>query len=149
MTRVRIDENGIAIAKEGYDVDTAPLAKMNFSPQFVAMRLAMKGMVTVANYTGYMDAYYKRAIVTFPSAFPKPPLVLAAGQMADGGVDMTPIVGTFASDQSGIAGHEPIYQIITSTTGFELYVIKSSWANQALARPANWRYWVFRNTVED
>lgn len=148
MTRVRIDETGIAIAKAGYDVDTAPLNKMNFSPAFVAMQLVLKGIVTVANYTGYMDSYYKRATVTFPSAFAKPPIVMAAGQFADGSVDITNIVGTFASDSSGIAGNEPVYQIITSTTGFELYVNKSSYF-QNPARPADWRYWVFRNTVED
>lgn len=150
MTRVRIDANGVAIAKAGYDVDTAPLSKMNFSPLFVSMQLVSKGIVTVADYSGFMSAYYRRAIVTFASAFSKPPIVLAAGQMADGAVDITNIVGTFASDQNNISGHEPIYQIITSITQFELYVNKTTWANTSPgARPADWRYWVFRNTVED
>ncbi|RWE78801.1 hypothetical protein [Mesorhizobium sp.] len=148
MTRVRIDENGIAIAKPSYDVDTAPLSKMSFSPQFVAMQLVMKGLVTVADYSGYMSGSYRRAVVTFPMPFLKPPIVLAAGQFADGGVDITAITGAYASDQNNVAGYEPIYQTVISTTGFELYVIKASWA-QNPTRPLDWRYWVFRNTLED
>ena len=148
MTRVRIDKNGIAIAKEGYDVDTAPLSKIQFSPLYVSMQLLVKGIVTVANYTGYMDDLYRRAIVTFPAALAKPPIVMVAGQNGDGTTDQTTIVGTAASDQSGKAWYEPVYQIITSTTQFELYVNKSVWGGNS-SRTLDWRYWVFRNTVED
>ncbi|RAZ75846.1 hypothetical protein [Mesorhizobium atlanticum] len=148
MTRVRIDKNGIAIAKEGYDVDTAPLSKMQFSPLFGAMRLAMKGMVTVADYSGYMSDIYRRAIVVFPTAFPKPPIVMVAGQRSDGSTDQTVLLGTAASDQSNRAWHEPVYQIVTSTTQFEFYLDKSTWGNNP-SRTLNWRYWVFRNTIED
>lgn len=146
MTRVRFNKDGIAIAKPGYDVDIAPLSKMQFSPLYTSMRLAIKGVVTVADYTGYMGDRYKRAIVTFATAFSKPPIVMAAGQISGGGVDMTNITGTAASDSSGMAWHEPIYQIVTSTTQFELYVNKN-WGGSG--RTTSWRYWVFRNTVED
>lgn len=150
MTRVRIDQNGIAIAKPGFDVDSAPLAKMNFSPLFVSMQLIMKGKVTVADYSGYMADTYKRAIVTYPQVFTKPPLVLAAGQRSDGGVDLTNIVITVASNQNGFAQHLPAYQLVMMVNGFELYVNKVADYNTAPGtRPSDWRYWVFRNTLED
>ena len=119
MTRVRIDGNGISIAKAGYDVDTAPIGKMNFSPLFSAMQVLLKGSVTVAGYSGYLSDRYKRAAVTFPTALSKPPIVMVAGQNSDGSTDQTCWAYSFASDASGRAWNLPVYQTVTSTTGFE------------------------------
>ncbi|RVC71284.1 hypothetical protein EN759_00270 [Mesorhizobium sp. M00.F.Ca.ET.038.03.1.1] len=141
-----MSKDGIVIAKAGYDVDTAPLSKIQFSPQFIALRLALKGLVTVADYTGFMDDRYRRAIVVFDNAFPKPPLVMVAGQRSDGSTDQTNALLSIGSDQSNRAWHEPVYQIVTSATQFELYVNKVSTNN---SRTLNWRYWVFRNSIED
>lgn len=146
MPRARINKNGIAIAKAGYDVDTASIENMAFSPQFGMMRLAMTGTVDVVDFTGYMSDMYRRAIVVFPTAAPRPPLVMVCGLFADGSTDQTVAVVRVASDQSGRAWQKPAYEIRTTATQFELYVNKEG--SPLPTRPTTWRYWVFHNTLD-
>ncbi|TGT64103.1 MULTISPECIES: hypothetical protein [unclassified Mesorhizobium] len=148
MPRARISAQGLEIAKQGYDVDTAAPENMAFDKNYVALRLAYTGVLTVVNFSGFMSDKYRQAIFVFPTPFLKPPLCMVAGQRSDGATDQTTFLGIAASDQSNMAWHEPVYQIITTTTQMELYVSKTSWGNNA-SRTVNWRYWVFRNTLED
>lgn len=146
MPRARLSRSGIDIAKAGHDVDTATIENMQFSSSMVAMRLALTGIVTVGSYTGDMSDLYWRGQVSFPTAFPRPPVVMAAGLYSDGSTDQTPIAVISASDQSQRAWVHPIYSIVTKTTGFDLYVTRpgTSFGD----RPLNWRYFVFHNTLD-
>lgn len=145
MPRARLSTDGIDIAKPGYDVDTASIENMQFSSSLVAMRLALTGIVSVANFTGYMDDRYRRGQVTFGTPFVRPPIVMVAGLYPDGSTDQSPIVLRTVSDQQGRAWGLPVYQITVSTTGFDLFVTKDSWAGN---RPTDWRYFVFQNTLD-
>lgn len=147
MPRARLSSAGIDIAKVGHNVDTATIENMQFSSSMVAMRLALTGVVTVSDYSGDMSDIYRRGQVTFPSAFSNPPIVMVAGLNSDGSTDQTPIVIREFSDQSNRGWVQPIYSIVTKTTGFDLFVIKPGPGNWAGNRPLNWRYFVFQNTL--
>lgn len=147
MPRARISKDGIEIAKSGYDVDTASIGDMLFSSQFTALQLELTGTVSVAGFSGYMSTQYWKGSVTFPSAFPKPPLVMVAGQLGGGVTDQTAAAITEFSDQAATAWIRPIYEIVVTTTGFELYVVNGT--GDSGSRPTSWKYWVFRQTLED
>lgn len=146
MPRARLSVNGPELAMEGYDVDTAPLEKMLFSPAYVAMRVAKTGVVTPGSYTGDMDDYYKRSVVEFDNAFPAPPIVLVAGINIDGSTDQSPVVYSVTSGQNGWARSLPLYEIRTFTSRFELYVLAAR--SNIRTPPSDWRYWVFQNTLD-
>lgn len=146
MPRARLSKDGIEIAKAGYDVDTATLPQMAFSSSMVAMRLALTGTVTVVDYSGAFSGEYRRGIVTFPTAFSKPPIVMVAGLRGDGSTDQTTFAMYSFSDQNATGWIRPIYHVVTATTNFELYVMKAAFF---AVRPTTWRYFVFQNTLED
>ena len=144
MPRARISVRGPELAEAGYDVDTATLDHMLFSPDYVAMRVALTGTVVPASYTGDMDDYYYRSVVTFDAAFPAPPLVLVAGLYADGSTDQSPVLYTAVSGSTAVI--LPLYEIRTFTDRFELYVLTSG--SNLRTQPDSWRYWVFQNTLD-
>lgn len=151
MPRARLSANGPEIAAPGYDVDTAPLRNMIFSPWMVAMRLALSGTVGVTSFTGYMDDYYYRGIVNFPEPFVRPPLVMVAGLNPDGSSQQSMSVSgiTSASGGSSTLRIVPGVEIRTFADRFELYVlVRNGPALPIVDRPANWRYFVFQNTLD-
>lgn len=147
MPRARLDASGPKIAKAGYDIDTASPANMNFDTGMVALRLRYTGIVTCAAYTG--DTYaslYDRAIVTFPTPFSKPPLVLFAGRLSDTESNQTPFVVTGPQPGGWTKSNLPgAYMVISSETGCTIFRRKviSGYTPQTV------KYFVFANTLED
>src|SRR5690554_6459909 len=115
MPRARISAAGIAIAKPGYDVDTASLANMAFSPQFSAYRVFTTGAVFCAPFT----EFYNRGLVNYGKTFPAPPFVFVAGVNSDNR-DITANVYKEIPFPDGTAYVLPYYVIIARTNGFEL-----------------------------
>lgn len=150
MPRTRLSVAGPQIALPGYDVDTAPLEKMAFSPSFVAMRLALSGTVTVGPFSGHFDDRYYRGIVTFPSVFPQPPLVMVAGLNPDGTSQQSPIYRSVRASISLVDRAMPWSEIRTYTDRFELAILMRQGGDPSPYddRPLNWRYFVFENTLD-
>lgn len=150
MPRTRISKNGIEIAKPGKDVDTATLQDMLFAPQFVATRLALTGIATVVNYSGQMDDYYRRAIVTFPSPFVRPPIAMVAGIRADGTAQFAPFTKSIVSGQNGWVRGLPHVELRSYVDKLEIYVRFRDGASTPapVTVPSNWRYFVFANTLD-
>lgn len=152
MPRARLSSDGPEIAAPGYDVDTAPLRNIIFSPSMVAMRIALNGTVSVSSFTGYMDNYYYRGVITFPEPFVRPPLVMVAGLNPDGSSQQSMSVSgiTSASGGSSTLRIVPGVEIRTFADRFELYVLVRNGPELPIVnRPTNWRYFVFQNTLED
>lgn len=141
MPRARLSSEGIDVAKPGFDVDTASLANMMFSSSLVAARISQTSTVTPTSY----DVYYNWSSVTFPTAYPRPPVVLVAGITSGTTSDQTPFLWKEASNSEGMAWNLPYYEIRTFPDHFELYVAKMSFVRPP---PATWRYWVFQNTLD-
>lgn len=149
MPRARIDRNGIAIAKAGFDVDTASPAEMTFHPSFVAARLFMRGTLAVGNYTGTGDNIYRRGTVSFGKTFARPPVVIVGGVRSDGGLTMTPFLQTFFSPQNSLGQITPHYSVEIGTSSFTLYVKRNDPSNGFYGPvETSWRYWVLENTLD-
>lgn len=146
MPRARISRNGVQLAKQGFDVDTAPLNQMIISPLFPTMRVIQSGYVTVADYSGYGSAYHRRAVVSFTSTLSRPPIVLVSGVIDSNTSDQSPY---YYIVQDGSGGFDLVthYSIDTYTNRFELYVGKvgSTFLNNI---PLTWKYFVFGNTLD-
>lgn len=144
MPRARLSRRGPQLAKYGYNVDTAPIANMAFSPDLVAMRLAETGTLTAAAHSdgAPFTAYYK-ATKVFASAFPEPPFVMVAGIGGDGTSYQAPYVINTAG--GGVLEVTPHYVLYTYTSYFDLYVMQ--WSAGGVNLPTTWRYFVFQNTL--
>lgn len=142
MSRMRIDKNGIAVARQGHDVNTAAEKDMLFSRRGVAARVYETGLATVTPYA----ERYNLARVTFSKTFAKPPVVFAAGLRSDSGIDVTPVVYMiYSSDYARIHPH---YSLEIDTTGFWLYVGRAYGSSYFIDVPTTWRYWVLENTLD-
>lgn len=150
MPRIRVNKNGIAIAKPGYDVDTAAPGNMLFSSDGIAARVYQTGLTTVSGYSGKGSDRYRRSRVTFSKTFSAPPPTFAAGLLSDGGADINPtrlnIVGnTFARKH-------PVYSLEIDRTGFWLYVANFSSDELGFrygSQATTWRWWVLDCVLED
>lgn len=141
----RVSNAGIEIAKPGFDIRTASLANMAFSPNLVAMRLALDpGTVVAGPHSdgAPFTAYYKATLV-FPAAFPEPPFVMVAGIGGDGTSYQAPYVINTAG--GGILDVTPHYALYTYADHFDLYVMQ--WSAGGVILPTSWRYFVFQNTL--
>jgi hypothetical protein len=151
MPLMRLSEAGPEIAKSGYDVDTASIANMVFSPSLVAARIALTGTVTPTTFSsGTLHDWYYKATVTFPIEFPRPPLVMVAGLEGDGTTQQGNFYGVIINSQSGDAKVLPWYEIDAYTDHFDLFTMRhndSDW-NESFPVCADWRYWVFQNTLD-
>ncbi|MBB6011865.1 hypothetical protein HNR59_001210 [Aquamicrobium lusatiense] len=150
MPRMRLSSAGPEIALPGYDVDTAPLEKMAFSPSFVAMRLALSGTVTVGPFSGLLSVYGYQGVVTFPTPFVRPPIVMVAGLNSDGTTQQSPFVRNIRAGVSGVDRVMPWSEIRTYRDRFELFVLMRQGSDPTPYedRPLNWRYFVFENTLD-
>lgn len=142
--RMRIDKNGIKIARPGYDVDTATEKDLYFSSKGVAARVFATGLVTVAEFG---HERYRRARVNFSKTFVRPPLVFAGGIRSDGGLDVTPVRYTIVGDD--YARIHPHYCLQIDKTGFLIMVAKDYGGSFNVDVPTTWRYWVLENTLDD
>lgn len=121
MPRMLIWQEGILIAKPGYDVVTAAAPNMIFSSTGVAATVYQSGIAVVAPYSGTASDRYKRVRVNFAKVFPAPPPVLVAGLNPDGSADVNAIVlGVTGNDY---ARSHPHYSLEIDTSGFWLYVL--------------------------
>lgn len=147
-TRMRLSEAGPQIAKSGFDVDTAAISNMVFSPSLLAMRIALRGTVTPTTFSsGVLNDWYYKGTVTFPTAFSQPPIVMVAGLEADG----TTQQGMFYVRQvsSGTAILAPYWQIDTYTDHFDLFTMRhNAWSGETFPVCATWKYWVLQNTLD-
>lgn len=146
MPRMRINKNGIKIARPGHDVDTAAEKDMFFSSTGVAARVYQTNLVTVSDYSGLASDRYLRARVNFSKGFTRPPAVFAAGLRVDGGADVTPVV--YLVIGTSYARVHPHYSLEIDTTGFWIYVPKSIPENIPVNVPTTWRYWVLDNVLD-
>jgi len=149
MTRARISNRGIEIAMPGYSVDTAPPSKMLFSPDYSALRVALTGTLTVADYSGSMSDSYWRGIVSFNPAFQSPPVVLVSGRNSATESVQSPFVFN-QIPPAGTGRKLPFYTIQTYRNRFELYVLRVEATGGVLIGPKTrvWRYWVLHNVLE-
>jgi hypothetical protein len=149
---MRISEEGPKIAKSGYDVDTAEIGNMVFSPSLVAMRIALTGTVTPTTFSsGVLNDWYYKATVTFPQPFARPPIVMVAGLETDGTTQQGLFYANIVSGQAGNAKVLPWWQIDTYADHFDLFTMRhndSNW-NESFPVCADWRYWVFQNTLDE
>lgn len=144
MPRARLSRNGPQLAKPGYNVDTASLANMAFSPNLVAMRLALTGTFVAGGHSdgSPFSAYYK-ATKVFDTPFPEPPFVMVAGIGGDGTSYQAPYVINSAG--GGVLEVTPHYVLYTYTSQIDLYVMQ--WSAGGVILPTTWRYFVFQNTL--
>lgn len=142
--RMRIDKNGIKIARPGYDVDTAAEKDLYFSSSSIAARVFTTGSVTVSTFG---HDRYRRARVDFPKTFVRPPLVFAGGLRSDGGLDVTPVRYTIIS--TDYARIHPHYRLLIDKTGFWIWVGMDYGGSFSVDVPTTWRYWVLENTLDD
>ena len=137
--RANLSADGPAIAKAGYDIDTASLSQMAFSPSMVSMRLRETGIVTPTNWSGSaFDHLYKRAIVYFSHTYTKPPLVFFVERISDTETDQSPFM-LVGADYVGAR-----HMTYTYVDRAEFYV---NIAFGAGGYPI--KYFVFDNTIED
>lgn len=148
-TRMRLSEAGPEIAKPGYDVDTAAIGNMVFSPSLVAMRIALTGTVTPTTFSGALDDWYYKGTVTFATAFVRPPIVMVAGLSSDGTTQQGLYYFSVVSGDSGTASFCPVYQIDTYVDHFDLFTYKRNITGSTFPIAATWRYWVFQNTLDE
>lgn len=151
-TRMRLSEQGPQIAKSGYDVDTASIADMVFSPSLVALRIALTGTITPTTFSsGVLNSWYYKATVTFAEAFVRPPIVMAVGLLDDGTTIQGVGVASIISHDSGNAKVLPYWQIDTYVDHFDLFTMRhndSGWTNAHYPVANTWRYWVLQNTLD-
>jgi hypothetical protein len=151
MPLMRLSEAGPEIAKPGYDVDTAAIGNMVFSPSLVALRIALTGVITPTTFSsGVLNTWYYKGTVTFPTPFVRPPLVMVVGLETDGTTQQGCFFDGIISGQSGDAKMLPYWQIDTYTDHFDLFTMRhndSNW-NEHFPVCADWRYWVFQNTLD-
>ncbi|WP_144223596.1 hypothetical protein [Mesorhizobium amorphae] len=141
---VRVSNVGIEIAKPGYDIRTASLANMAFSPNLVAMRVALEGTITAVPHSegAPYTAYYK-ATKVFPTPFPDPPYALVAGIGSDGTSYQAPFVINTAG--GGFLEVTPHFELNTYADRIDLYVMQ--WSAGGVLLPTTWKYWIFQNTL--
>lgn len=143
MPRGRLSRNGLALAKVGYDIDTAPLAGMAFSPQLVAKRLAMSDSIVVGPHSdGAPFTSYYKATKVYDAGFPEPPEVKVAGINGDGTSDQAPYVVNYAGN--GQLWVLPYYVVYSYVDRFDLYVLREA---DRYVGPLTWKYFVFHNTL--
>lgn len=149
MPRIRINKNGIAIAKQGFDVDTAAPANMLFSSAGIAARVYETGLTTVSSYSGKASDRYKRSRVNFSKAFAAPPPVFVAGLLSGGGADINPLRQSVTG--SGYSRQHPIYSLEIDKTGFYLYVANYVDSGTLIygSLATTWRWWVLDCVLED
>lgn len=152
MPRARIDRNGIAIARAGYDVDTAPMEHMLFSPQFTSLRLAYTGVTTVAPFGGQLSEQYYRSEVWFPAPLLAIPIVLVANIINENETDQSQIYEEQfpPGNQDGTGYVLPWYSVQPTASNFTLYARRrQNFANANVIGPRslNWRWWAFHNTI--
>lgn len=141
--RMRINKDGIKIARQGYDVDTAAEQDLYFSSSGIAARVFATGLVGVTN-AGHER--YNQARVNFSKTFSRPPLVFAAGLRSDGGADVTPV--RYRIIGNNIARIHPHYCLKIDTTGFDIMVVKDYGPGDFYVDvPTTWRYWVLDNVL--
>lgn len=150
MPRARISKDGVAVAKQGFDVDTADFKDMILSPEHVAMRIVMTGYVTVAPFTGYLSGFMDRAIVTYPptNGFNNPPVVFASGVIDEDNADQSQFYYTNDAFVGGPFEMIPRFYVESYTDRFELYVVKNLHAAWGLDITRTWKYFVFANTLD-
>lgn len=148
MARARLDKNGPKIAKAGYNVDTAPLQHMIFDPKYVAARIYQQVTVTPVVFSGFLDHAYLRAVHSFGKTFATPPIVLVTG--IDGGRrQVSAMTGYAIPVNPGTAYILPLYEVVSTTTGFELYVMYQYPSGSPLngpAVPTSWRCTILQNS---
>lgn len=146
MPRMRISDEGIEIAKAGYNVDTAAPEDLIFSSKLPTLRLALTGVVTLTGFSGPLSTRFARAIVYYDEPFVKPPLVLAAGIVSSTETDQAPFV---TQSISGWAKWVR-YSIASFADRFEVYGYHRDVAGNLVNRPTRtYRYFVFHNTIDD
>lgn len=142
--RMRIDRDGIKIARPGYDVDTAAEKDLYFSSSGVAARVFATGLATAVEFG---HERYRRVRVNFSKTFARPPIVFAGGIRSDGGLDVTPVrYGITSDDYQRVHPH---YCLQIDKTGFWLMVCKDFGSSFNVDVPTTWRYWVLENTLDD
>ncbi len=146
MPRMRISAEGIEIAKEDFDVDTAAPENFIFSSKLPTLRLALTGVVTLTGYSGPLSTRFARAIVYYDEPFAKPPLVLAAGIVSSTDSDQAPFV---SQSLSGWARWVR-YSVASFTDRLEIYGYHRNVDGNLAPRPTRtYRYYVFHNTIDD
>jgi hypothetical protein len=150
MPRVRINSNGIAIAKPGFDVDRASPADMLFSPSGISARVYETGLTTVSGYSGKASDRYRRSRVNFSKTFQAPPPVFVAGLLPNGGADLNPVRHSIIG--LTYARIHPVYTVEVDKTGFYLYVANFSDPDIGFmygSKATTWRWWVLDCVLED
>ncbi len=148
MPRARWDKNGIVIAKQGFDVDTASQSNILFNSNSATRRIYMKGTIAFggAITAGPFTGRYQKSTVTFPTPFAKAPQALVG--VKDNGL-LTHIIPTQAivGGQS-VSGtfwefYEPVICAFTFTNKLELY---TRYALQSSL--SSFVYCVFENSTD-
>jgi hypothetical protein len=150
MPRIRINKDGIAIAKQGYDVDTTSPANMLFTSNGIAARVYETGLTTVSSYSGKASDRYRRSRVNFSKTFAAPPPVFVAGLLTGGGADINPVYQAIIGNS--YARIHPVYSVEIDKTGFYLYVANFSDPEIGFlygSKATTWRWWVLDCVLED
>lgn len=124
MARARINKDGIDIARQGYNVDTAGPADIAFSTRWNAAQIFMKGQTNPIAFSGYMDNIYYRSIVPFGKTFARPPIVFVGGVIS---ADQREICATSLTSipfAPGVGYIIPFYRVLSKLDQFELYVAR-------------------------
>lgn len=137
------------MAKAGKDVDTASFSDLVFSSDFPTLRVIYTDLVTAAPYTGEFSEVYNRAVVTYPTPFPNPPIVLAAGRLSPTESDQKSVVFTSAYVPGAYSYRVPWYTVNSLPDRFELYVLARRGNGDPIpSRTLTYRYYVFDSLIE-
>lgn len=148
MARAKINKSGPAIAKPGYHVETAPIQHMLFDPQYIAARVFRQVTLTPGPFSGFLDNVYYRATYSYGKTFNTPPIVLVCG--IDGTRrQVSAMSGNAIPVNPGTAYVLPLFEVVSTTTGFELYRIYQQPAGGTFpgpAIPSQWRCTILQNS---
>ncbi|SDA39059.1 hypothetical protein [Mesorhizobium qingshengii] len=148
MPRARWDKTGIAIAREGFDIDTASQSNILFNSNSSTRRIYLQGTIAFGGAVsiGPFNNHYQKSTVTFPTPFAKAPQALVAVKDNNLNLHLIPtqaIVGGQTVSSTFWEFYEPVICAITFTDRLELYT------RYALtATLSTFAYCVFENSTD-
>lgn len=148
MPRARWNKAGIAIARQGFDVDTASQSDILFNSNSSTRRIYLQGTIAFGGNvtTGPFNNHYQKSTVTFPTAFAKAPQALVAVKENNLNLHLIPtqaIVGGQTVSSTFYEFYEPVICAFTFVDRLELY---TRYALQTAL--STFAYCVFENSTD-
>ncbi|UVK45381.1 hypothetical protein BPNPMPFG_000911 [Mesorhizobium sp. AR07] len=148
MPRARWDKTGIAIARLGFNVDTAGQSNILFKSNSATRRIYMQGTIAFGGAVtiGPYSNHYQKSTVTFAAPFVKAPQALVGVRDNTLNKFILPtqaIVGGETVSGTWWDFYEPVISAFTFTDRIELYTRYA-----AVSPLSHFAYCVFENSAD-